>query len=576
MRALARLTGFLKYRYKNLRGLTVHPRNRVNGVPHNLISLTPEAAGRLRELVEQSGLTPERVGRSAGCPALVVEELMDGRRVCVHPDVLRDISRVLQTYPAAILDGSLDPAADLGNRIARLRRDRGLSQKRLAELMEGLDGVGIHPGHIRRLERGQVRRPREENLVTLARALGVSPVYLLHGTADPPARSEGTQGGDRRPGTSGRSRVNRRVAIPVAAIVLVAAFLVTKIAIAPNHKPVDVASMEVRLGNARRTIEAVEGPAKHTRWFKTYESAVEGYEIASWNGEQVLLVGLDYSSPTQAGGFLVYRLSDGHPLVSDVQHLRERAANTGLLGTRLGEAAFVWTRYPVPGARLFADVDGDHADELLIASHNIANGAPSRLRVYETDGSVMGTFCIKGQLNHHLAGDFDGDGRDEIILNCASNQPDQHGFSLLLLDAEHLTGVSPDALGDPDCKIQSTALRAVTFSAFADEYMRLLGSEHLTAWETQFLRPDTPDGATFLVSIGADPNVVLLLYLDANLNPLSIASSDVFRRSIVSAPGTRVDYFLNHYLPEWLERAAYFPARTMATSSFEYNDVPQH
>ena len=60
----------------------------------------------------------------------------------------------------------------LGKRIRELRKARGISQERLAELAD------VHENHIRRIERGEAN---PSYLVTLriARALGVKPSVLI-------------------------------------------------------------------------------------------------------------------------------------------------------------------------------------------------------------------------------------------------------------------------------------------------------------------------------------------------------------------------------------------------------------
>jgi transcriptional regulator with XRE-family HTH domain len=62
----------------------------------------------------------------------------------------------------------------VGERLRRLRRDRGLSQRELA-------GPGVSYAYISRIEAG-TRTPSVKALRTLARALGVSSEYLETGT----------------------------------------------------------------------------------------------------------------------------------------------------------------------------------------------------------------------------------------------------------------------------------------------------------------------------------------------------------------------------------------------------------
>jgi transcriptional regulator with XRE-family HTH domain len=61
----------------------------------------------------------------------------------------------------------------LGKRVRELRKERGLSQERLAELAD------IHENHVRRIE-GGTANPSYLVLVRIARALGVTLPDLLH------------------------------------------------------------------------------------------------------------------------------------------------------------------------------------------------------------------------------------------------------------------------------------------------------------------------------------------------------------------------------------------------------------
>ncbi len=62
----------------------------------------------------------------------------------------------------------------LGKRIRELRRERGYSQEKLAELAD------IHENHVRRIERGEAN-PSFLVLIRIARAVGISVSDLLRG-----------------------------------------------------------------------------------------------------------------------------------------------------------------------------------------------------------------------------------------------------------------------------------------------------------------------------------------------------------------------------------------------------------
>ena len=69
---------------------------------------------------------------------------------------------------------SNDPKVIFGDNIRRLRTDFGWSQEKLAE------ACGLHRTYIGAVERGE-RNVSLENIVEIARALGVRPAELMEG-----------------------------------------------------------------------------------------------------------------------------------------------------------------------------------------------------------------------------------------------------------------------------------------------------------------------------------------------------------------------------------------------------------
>ncbi len=72
----------------------------------------------------------------------------------------------------------MDPKKVFGQNVRRLRKRRGFSQEELAER------AGLHRTYIGSVERGE-RNISLENIVALARALGVSLAELVEGVVSP-------------------------------------------------------------------------------------------------------------------------------------------------------------------------------------------------------------------------------------------------------------------------------------------------------------------------------------------------------------------------------------------------------
>ena len=72
----------------------------------------------------------------------------------------------------------------LGFRIAALRREAGMSQSQLAQLLQ------VSPSTVGMYEQGR-REPSAQMLLTISRVLGVSVDYLLSGTLSGQPKTEG-------------------------------------------------------------------------------------------------------------------------------------------------------------------------------------------------------------------------------------------------------------------------------------------------------------------------------------------------------------------------------------------------
>ncbi len=539
-------------RYRNRSGARMRGGNRPPGAEdpasHNLQRLNAGAIERLNVAVRRSGLTSERLALQANCSVSYLAELLDGSREWIHPEILLDLARELKTFPGWIVDGEPDPGEAFAQRLFELRKARKWSREKLTSEIRALDPIGLHPEHIRRLERGRVKLPREETLRLLATVFGVTTNYLLHGTDEAPTVPAPTQ---TRPAPWKRPLRRRNIALAGSAFALaLAAVAVAFRANRSEPRWAHPSLIEMRVANEGRRIEAVDPFLNSEKWAVDYRVRVARHESAVWNGERVLMVGLEGRDHEQNGAFFVYRVATGEAIVADLLDHGERMERVRAVGPVGHDRTLSWQRYRSSvKARMFADLDGDGIDELIVPFAPLDHAGLSRIRVYAGNGSVRGSYYVSGEVTFHLAADFDGDGRDEILLAATSSHPAEQGFSLIVLDQDHLSGASPDLVSDPDCRLADNSLAGVWFPAFDEPIMNALPRGSVKSWETRLLPEGSDDRARFLVWVGTDAPV--LLYLDGALKPLRVEQSDAFRSRVSSRapdlPATEVANLLSNW-----------------------------
>lgn len=75
--------------------------------------------------------------------------------------------------------------------------------------------------------------------------------------------------------------------------------------------------------------------------------------------------------------------------------------------------------YPTDGAPAFGDIDGDGVGEIVVTTHQIATFAMGTVYAFETDGSDVAGFPVTtegGAVRTPVLADIDGDHADEIII----------------------------------------------------------------------------------------------------------------------------------------------------------------
>lgn len=147
--------------------------------------VTPEGIGRkIRELREARGLTLSEMARKTGLSLAHLSEVERGLS-SASLKTLDKIAEVLEISPAVLL--GRDECEPLGERLRRLRRRVGLTQKELAAI------VGVSHTLVGQIEGGRLQ-PSVATLARLATALGVSPCYFLIEEEDVPRRSAALDG----------------------------------------------------------------------------------------------------------------------------------------------------------------------------------------------------------------------------------------------------------------------------------------------------------------------------------------------------------------------------------------------
>ncbi|HEX5130858.1 MAG TPA: helix-turn-helix domain-containing protein [Candidatus Krumholzibacteria bacterium] len=512
---------------------------------------------RLRAAVAECGRPPLQIAADARITGPYLDELLAGKRTRVPPHVLDDLARALGNQPQWIISGSLADSATIGARIRRLRIERHLSQQSLVDAMEEIDpGTAIGKGNLQRIERGMIRRPHDATLHLISKVLGVTREYLLQGAIVPPGTTEQPSP---IPAPPAPLRPSRR-AVPVAAVVAAAVVLAVTAYVWTQWRAHRAdRGYEVVETHDDRTLE-LHAPDGTLLWSRDFKSRIyEHRDNFSWDGTRAIVVGLDDSAPDQAGALLVYRASDGKPLLEDWRDPEDRKELIQFAGDRGRDYQLLMKRYfGTQLAEPLGDIDGDGHPELVIATQTRNPGCAGRLRVYSAKGAILGSYYFAGDIDYHEIDDIDGDGRDEIIVTGTSGDPRHAGFTLAVLDDHHLSGVAPDARENPNCTLTGEALAAVRFPALDEVFMRAWGGSQLHGWEIVILPPGTRE--RIMVACSPDPDRGLFVYLDGALNPVRVEIPDATRAEIANWPAATRERFENGYLNEWLARAEHFGA----------------
>ncbi|MCA9752054.1 MAG: VCBS repeat-containing protein [Gemmatimonadetes bacterium] len=207
----------------------------------------------------------------------------------------------------------------------------------------------------------------------------------------------------------------------------------------------------------------------------------------------------------------------------------------------------------------FADVDGDGEAEIAAAFHSEIY-YPAGLRTLDRDGHVLGTYWHPGYFDEVLAADVDRDGDDEILAAGTNNA--HHGATIVLLDAEHLSGCARDDSSNrmmtQEGPVDDGALARLVLPAWDREIMDAVGIERLHAHKMAWRGIDRQ----IQIEIGLESrSATALIRTDAELRPLEVIPHGGLLNTarIAREQGLlSVDATTQQFWDEWLAHAQRF------------------
>ena len=487
--------------------------------PHDpVVTLDGLAIRRLRHLQKISGRTPAQIAQRARVPVHALEDLLSNKQRVLRSSHLRAIARELGTYPGKIHSGHLSRGEQTGERLTRAMAADNVTVKQLSQRTAERGPIHVVERVITRIRNGQVESPSKDTLESLACALGIEVDALLPATVSPATVLE-----------------TASHLMPPPAPLLTP----------PSAPPRSETLSDVRSSNEpalpRRWVWAMAAAAVAigalVGWLRDGDGAlaIDPYpqqtrfesEFA-WNGEPFTLFAF-HMPHDEWGSFAVHRTGDAMPVVTDVPRNRSDREITAILGSPRKAHLVVKQTYRRVTQRV-ADLTDDRGNELVVILEGAFDQSPAVVRAFTTQGELVMNYYVVGRIDDILIDDIDGNGKNEIVIGAQSIDVDERGPRVIVLDAEHADGVSPDGVAIARSPVVDGARAWVQLDAFDARSMSLLRGDRLRVWS--LWRSPIAGRRMLVAEVGVEESSPVFLYLDDSLAPVRAEVTDALRANL--------------------------------------------
>jgi len=433
-------------------------------------------------------------------------------------------------------------SARLAANVRRLMDERGLTVAAVVDRSRAA-GNAISERTVKDVRAGTAPRSQrqEATLRALAAALGVSLEVLLEGAVPEPEPVEVAS--DREPPERRRLPVGVLVfaAVALVGIVWVALGLRSPpIEEAPSPSPLAMAALD-SVTSSRLVLHR----GREVLWEKDLAPrTVSAFALAPWGGGDSIAVVAMCAHPH--GGPVALRVYD----VRD----DEEIWNATIPWEEVDEA-FGGDATPAGGSMwcthvAFADLDGRGEKELVTLWHQETLN-PACVRIFDSDGTVRGTYWNQGYFDTIRIADVDGDGKDEILAAGTNNA--FNGGTAVILDDLHGSSAAVDDRGLLRSALADSATARLILPPHPEDVMTPTGRPRIHVVDIALARDGT--GAPCLRLTAGRPPYMFIVNTDTELRPVDAIIHDAF---VVQLKGwladgvTRTDVSSREYACDWL------------------------